>query len=56
MTTQIDWDKLAPMKTIRVTPEMAKRMLEWLILNGIRTYPDTKTVDDLIKAAQKDKE
>jgi len=40
------------MKTIRVTPRMAERMLIWLQQNGIEVLDDTETVADLVLAAR----
>jgi hypothetical protein len=44
------------MYRIRVTAEMARRMVEWLQREGIRVYDDAATCEDLIRVERKDRE
>ena len=42
---------LHAMFRVKVTEQMAKRMLKWLEIQGIITYDDTFTIDDLMRIA-----
>jgi hypothetical protein len=42
-------------KAVWVTPQMAERLLQFLQREGIAVFEDTITVEDLIRATQKEK-